>query len=96
MTTTMLALGAAAGGAIALLLGMLRLFAGPTHYDRALALNGALMRLALICAAAAVIGRPTWIDAAFALLLGGFVANVALLKFFRAGSFQAALAHEGE
>lgn len=89
----MIALFAAAGAAIALALALPRLFAGPTLYDRALASNAIVAKAALICAALAVIaGRADWLDAAIALVFGVFVVNVAILKFFRARTFQAPLA----
>lgn len=93
----MIALAAAAGAAITLGLGLVRLFVGPTLYDRALAANFIVMNAALICAGAAVAARRAdGIDVALALLLGAFVVNVAVLKFFRAHTFQAPLAQPGE
>ena len=84
-----LALIAAAGAALTLIFALLRLFAGPTLYDRVLAANSAASKAALVCAALAVAaGRGAWTDAAFALVLCAFVANVAIVKVFRAGSFQ--------
>lgn len=91
------ALAAAAGATIAAALALLRLFAGPTLYDRAMAANAIAAKAALVCAAVAVIaGRAAWIDAAFALVLGVFVANVAIVKFFRAGTFQPPLGRATE
>jgi multicomponent Na+:H+ antiporter subunit F len=93
----MIALAAAAGAAIALALSLVRLFAGPTLYDRALAVSAAVVKAALICAAAAVIaGRSEWIDAAIALVLALFVVSAAVAKVFRARTFQAPLARAGE
>ena len=87
--TAAIAIAAAAGVAGALALALARLFAGPTLYDRTLAANSAAAKAALICAALAVAaGRADWIDAAFALFLSVFVANVAIVKFFRARTFQ--------
>lgn len=89
----MIALAAAIGAGAALVLCLLRLFAGPTLYDRALAANGVVTKTALICAAVAVAaGRGEGIDVAFALMFGAFVTNSAVLKFFRTRSFQAPLA----
>ncbi|MEQ1489368.1 MAG: monovalent cation/H+ antiporter complex subunit F [Terricaulis sp.] len=88
----MTALAAAIGVSIALLLCVVRLFAGPTLYDRTLAMNGVVMKLAVIAAAAAVVtGRAALVDAALAFLLASVVANIAVLKFFRSGTFQAPL-----
>jgi multicomponent Na+:H+ antiporter subunit F len=89
----MTVIAAAAGAGIALLLCLIRLFAGPTLYDRTLALNGIVIKLAVIASAAAVIAaRAAWVDAALAFVLGLLVVNVAVLKFFRARTFQAPLA----
>lgn len=89
----MIPLAAAAGAIIALALAALRLFAGPTLYDRTLAANAILAKAVLVCAAAAVLAqRADYVDAAFVLLLSGLVVNVAILKFFRLGTFQAPLA----
>jgi len=84
-----IALAAAATVLIALALTLLRLFAGPTLYDRVLAANSTALKAALICAAlATAAARAEWIDAALALVFGVFVLNVAIVKFFRARSFQ--------
>ncbi|MEQ1817326.1 MAG: monovalent cation/H+ antiporter complex subunit F [Terricaulis sp.] len=88
----MTALAAAIGVGIALLLCVVRLFAGPTLYDRTLAMNGIVIKVAIIAAAAAVAtGRASLADAALAFLLASVVANVAVLKFFRSRTFQAPL-----
>lgn len=88
----MTALAAALGVSIALLLCVVRLFAGPTLYDRTLAMNGIVIKVAIIAAAAAVAtGRASLADAALAFLLASVVANVAVLKFFRSRTFQAPL-----
>lgn len=88
----MTALAAAIGVGIALLLCVVRLFAGPTLYDRTLAMNGIVIKVAIIAAAAAVAtGRAPLADAALAFLLASVVANVAVLKFFRSRTFQAPL-----
>jgi multicomponent Na+:H+ antiporter subunit F len=93
----MIALAAAAGVAITLALALVRLFAGPTLHDRTLAASAAIVRAALIAAAIAVsAGQAAWIDAAIALALGAFVVNTAVLKFFRARTFQAPLARAEE
>jgi multicomponent Na+:H+ antiporter subunit F len=86
----MIALIGASGVAILLALTLLRLHAGPTLYDRALAASSVIAKAALICAAlAASAGRAQFVDAAFALALCGFVLTVAILKFFRTGTLQA-------
>jgi multisubunit Na+/H+ antiporter MnhF subunit len=91
----MIALIAAGGLALAMGLALVRLASGPTLYDRALAANALVLRGALACAAfAAAFGRGAWVDVAIALVLGALVLNAAVLKFFRARSFQPSLARE--
>lgn len=88
----MIALAAAAGVALVLALSLVRLFGGPTLYDRTLAANSVLAKAGLACAALAVMsGQTAWLDAAFALVFAGFIVNIAILKFFRARTFQAPL-----
>ncbi len=92
MMSGVIALVAAVGALIAAALIMTRLFAGPTLYDRALAAHGVVSKVALVCAALAVMaGAPQYVDVALALVLGAFVASAATLKFFRARSFQPTL-----
>lgn len=93
----MTALAAAAGAGVALALCLIRLFAGPTLYDRALATNGVVVKLALICAAGAVVaGNSMFVDIAIAFVLATLILNVAVLKFFRTQTFQAPLARPGD
>jgi len=93
----MIAIALAFGVAIGLVLAMLRLFAGPTLQDRALAAKTVIIRIALICAAVAVAaGRSEWLDVAIALLLGAFVVMIAVLKVFRVRTFQAPLSRSVE
>lgn len=93
----MIALAAAAGACVALVLSLVRLFAGPTLYDRTLAANAIIVKAALICAAGAVLANHAqWLDAAFAFVFAAIVVNVAVLKVFRARTFQAPLAREAE
>lgn len=93
----MIALIVAACVMAALGLSLVRLFVGPTLYDRALSAIGAAIQLALLCAALSV-ATHRWelIDASFALMLAAFVTAVAILKFFRTRNFQAAMASSGE
>ena len=93
----MIALGVATGAAIAIALSLLRLFAGPTLYDRALAVNLLAVSAALVCAAGAAATRRTdSLDAALAIMFAVLVINVALLKVFRARTLQAPLAQARE
>ena len=89
----MIAIVGAAIVAVALALCLTRLFVGPTLYDRILGANAVVQKGALISAALAVAaGRSDWLDVALAMVLGAFVFNIAVLKFFRVRSFQAPLA----
>jgi multicomponent Na+:H+ antiporter subunit F len=89
----MIAIAAAAGAALAAIAPLMRLFFGPTLYDRVSAANGVALKAVLICAAfAAASGRPDWIDAAIALVAGLVIVNAAALKLFRSRTFQAPLA----
>lgn len=91
----MIALIGASIVAAALALCLTRLFGGPTLYDRVLGMNAVVQKAAIICAALAVAARRSdWLDVAFVLLLGAFVFNLAVLKFFRVRTFQAPLARE--
>jgi multicomponent Na+:H+ antiporter subunit F len=79
---------AAGAGALTLV----RLFIGPTLHDRALSALGVATHMALFCGALALAnGDARFVDVAFALLIGALVAAAAILKFFRARSFQPAL-----
>ncbi len=89
----MTALAAIIGVGLSLLLCVVRLFAGPTLYDRTLAVNGVVMKIAIIVAAAGVLAESAvFVDAALGFLLSSVVVNVAVLKFFRSGAFQTPLA----
>ncbi|MEP1206702.1 MAG: monovalent cation/H+ antiporter complex subunit F [Rhizobiaceae bacterium] len=63
---------------------MVRLFAGPTLYDRVLALNtfGSCTVL-LIGTVGFLAGRPDFLDIALLYALINFVGTIAVLKFFR-------------
>jgi multicomponent Na+:H+ antiporter subunit F len=85
----MIAIIIAAAVALSLALTLPRLFTGPTLYDRALAASAVVLRAALACAAlATAAGEAAWVDAAIGLVLAALVFNAAVLKFFRARSFQ--------
>lgn len=91
----MIALIAAACLGLAVAFAAVRLAIGPTLYDRALAANAMTLRASLACAAVAVaFAQPLWIDVSLALVLGALVLNAAVLKFFRAKSFQPSMARE--
>ncbi|MEM8749391.1 MAG: monovalent cation/H+ antiporter complex subunit F [Pseudomonadota bacterium] len=63
---------------------MIRLFAGPTLYDRVLALNTfGTCTVLLIGALGLLSGRPEFLDIALLYALINFVGTIAVLKFFR-------------
>ena len=67
---------------MALMLG--RLLAGPTLYDRLLAVNSFGTKTVLfLCVFCFVIGRPDGVDIALLYALMNFIATIAVLKFFR-------------
>ena len=76
--------------AIALLL--VRVFAGPTLYDRVLALNSVGTKTVVVLALVGfLMGRPDFLDIALLYAMINFVATIAILKFFRYRSFQVPL-----
>lgn len=63
---------------------MIRLFAGPTLYDRVLALNTfGTCTVLLIGAMGLLFGRMDYLDIALLYALINFVGTIAILKFFR-------------
>lgn len=67
---------------MALLLG--RLIAGPSFYDRALAVNSFGTKIVLfLCLFSLIIGRADGVDIAILYALMNFIATIAILKFFR-------------
>lgn len=72
---------------------LVRLIAGPTLYDRTLAVNSfgtkTVLFLTMFCF---VIDRPDGVDIALLYALINFIATVAILKFFRYRSLEIALA----
>ncbi|MGD2133073.1 MAG: monovalent cation/H+ antiporter complex subunit F [Maricaulaceae bacterium] len=74
-----------------------RLLAGPTLYDRILAVNAFGTKTVLFLAVFAfIIGRPDAIDIAILYAGVNFIATIAILKFFRFRSFELSLARMGE
>ncbi|MEZ5716263.1 MAG: cation:proton antiporter [Paracoccaceae bacterium] len=74
--------------AIALIVGMIlvliRLFAGPTVYDRVLAVNLFGTHTVLFIGVLGFLtGRPDFLDIALLYALINFVGTIAVLKFFR-------------
>lgn len=64
-------------------LALIRIMAGPTTYDRILAMNVFGTKTVLLIAVIAFLaGRPEFIDIAIVYALINFVGIVAILKFF--------------
>lgn len=69
---------------VAMLLVIVRSFAGPTLYDRVLAGNSfGTLTVLLIGLLGFLTGRPDFMDIALLYALINFVGTVAVLKFFR-------------
>lgn len=88
-------------GAIGMLIGMGlllgRAIAGPSFYDRALAVNSFGTKAVLfLCLFSLIIGRSDGVDIAILYALMNFIATIAILKFFRYRAFDVPLAHRPE
>jgi multicomponent Na+:H+ antiporter subunit F len=69
---------------IAMLLALIRAFAGPTLYDRVLAGNSfGTKTVILIGLMGYLMGRPDFLDIAVLYALLNFASTIAILKFFR-------------
>jgi multicomponent Na+:H+ antiporter subunit F len=69
---------------IAMLLALVRAFAGPTLYDRVLAVNSfGTMTVILIGLMGFLTERPDFLDIALLYALLNFASTIAILKFFR-------------
>lgn len=81
---------------VAIALMLVRLFLGPTLYDRVLAVNSVGTKVVILLALLGfVMGRPDFLDIAILYALINFVATIAILKFFRYRSFQIPLHRRG-
>ncbi len=81
---------------IAVLAGMLlilaRVIAGPTLYDRVLAVNSFGTKTVLFLGLLGyIMERPEFLDIAILYAMINFVSTIAILKFFRYGSFKVPL-----
>lgn len=86
-------IGAAFFLLICMLLILGRLLAGPTLYDRILAVNSFGTKTVLfLCLFSFIIGRPDGIDIAILYALMNFIATIAVLKFFRYRALDVSLA----
>jgi multicomponent Na+:H+ antiporter subunit F len=69
---------------VAMIIVLIRLFAGPTLYDRVLAVNSfGTQTVLLIGVLGFLTGRPDFLDIALLYALINFVGTIAILKFFR-------------
>ena len=63
---------------------LVRLFLGPTLYDRVLALNAfGTLAVLMISVVGFLFGRPDFLDIALLYALLNFIGTIAILKFFR-------------
>lgn len=69
---------------VAMILVLVRLFLGPTLYDRVLAVNVfGTITLLIISMLGFITDRPDFLDIAMLYALLNFVSTLAILKFFR-------------
>ena len=75
---------AAFGTFVSMIFVMIRLVAGPTLYDRVLAVNAFGTHTVLLIGIMGFLsGRPDFLDIALLYALINFVGTIAVLKFFR-------------
>ena len=73
-----------AGLLVAMLITLARAIAGPSLYDRVLAVNSVGTKIVLLIAAMGFLfGRPDFLDIALLYALVNFIGTLAVLKFFR-------------
>ena len=69
---------------IAMVLALIRLFIGPSLYDRVLAVNVFGTKTVLLIGVVGFLaGRPDWLDISLLYALINFIGTLAILKFFR-------------
>ena len=69
---------------VSFILVLIRLFLGPTLYDRVLALNAfGTLAVLMISVLGFLFGRPDFLDIALLYALLNFIGTIAILKFFR-------------
>tara|TARA_B100000945_G_scaffold246987_1_gene203348 strand:- start:116 stop:400 length:285 start_codon:yes stop_codon:yes gene_type:complete len=69
---------------ISFVIVLIRLFLGPTLYDRVLALNAfGTLAVLMISIVGFLFGRPDFLDIALLYALLNFIGTIAILKFFR-------------
>src|SRR3546814_11283102 len=80
----MMLAAATAGLLAAMLVTLARVFAGPSLYDRVLAVNSLGTKIVLLIAAMGFLsGRPDFLDIAVLHAPVNFIDTIAALKFFR-------------
>jgi len=68
----------------AMAMALVRLFLGPSMYDRVLAVNMFGTKVILLIAVFGFLtGRPDFLDIALAYAMINFISTIAILKFFR-------------
>ena len=83
-------LAAAAALIAAMVLALARAFAGPTVYDRILAVNHIGTQTVLLIAVMGFItGRPDFLDISLLYALINFVATIAVLRYVKRGRARA-------
>lgn len=86
--------GAAAAIVVAMILVLYRAIAGPSLYDRVLAVNSfGTKTVLLIGVAGFLMDRPEFLDIALLYALLNFVATIAILKFFRYEALAPVMSH---
>ena len=69
---------------ISFIMVLIRVFLGPTLYDRVLALNAfGTLAVLMISVVGFLFGRPDFLDIALLYALLNFIGTIAILKFFR-------------
>ena len=69
---------------ISFIMVLIRLFLGPTLYDRVLALNAfGTLAVLMISVVGFLFGRPDFLDIALLYALLNFISTIAILNFFR-------------
>ena len=82
----MMFVAASAALLVTMLLALIRAFAGPTIYDRILAVNTFGTKTVLMIAVLGfLMGRPDFLDIALLYALINFIGTIAVLKFLRYG-----------
>ena len=80
----MMFLAAAAALLATMVLGLVRAFAGPTVYDRVLAVNNIGTKTVLLIAVVGfLMGRPDFLDISLLYALLNFIGTIAVLRYIR-------------